>query len=125
MLDKATYTELEALRERVAVLEYELHELRGTNNLETAAIMLNAGVTRGQARLLQALSSGLPKERADLAAICQREESESLRNTDSMVKHIRRKCPGLTINSLYGIGYQLSPESVAVVRGWINGGKTQ
>jgi DNA-binding response OmpR family regulator len=125
MLDKATYTELEALRERVAVLEYELHLLRETNNREVVAIMTNGNVTVGQAKMLQALSSGHVKERGELAAICCRDENESYRAIDTMIKHTRRRVPGLVISSIYGIGYQLPPESVAVVRRWINGGKTQ
>ena len=123
MLDRATYTELEVLREQIAVLEYELHLLRETADTEVVALMTNADLSPGQARLLQALSCGRPKERATLAAICCRDENDNLRNIDSMVKHVRRKHPDLTINSLYGIGYQLPPESVATVTRWKTGGK--
>jgi hypothetical protein len=113
-----TIRELETLRARVEELEWELDNLRDTVNAEVVCIMDFYDLTVGEARMIRALghAGGAPLTRAVLAEAIQN-EIDDLRTVDSHVKRTRRKVGNrLPIDSIYGIGYRLLPETAKTVR---------
>jgi hypothetical protein len=113
-----TIRELEALRARVEELEWELDCLKSTVETEVTRIMDYYDLTVGEARMIRALghAGGAPLTRAVLAEAIQN-EIDDLRTVDSHVKRTRRKVGNrLPIDSIYGIGYRLLPETAKTVR---------
>jgi DNA-binding response OmpR family regulator len=113
-----TLRELESLRARVEELEFELERLNSTVDTEVAALMDYFDLTAGEARMIRAMAhaGGAPLSRPVLVDVIQN-EIEDLRTVDSHVKRIRKKCGSrLLIDSLYGIGYRLLPETARRVR---------
>lgn len=118
-----TLREMEALRQRVEELEYELGELRSKVDFEVANLMDFYDLTHNEARIVRALTlaHGAPLERS---AICESMSGEIdyIRTVDSHIKRIRRKCAGrLAIHSLYGIGYRILQEDAKAVRAVMDG----
>ena len=113
-----TLQELEALRQRVEELEYDLASLKSTAETEVVALMDYYDLTATEGRLVRALAyaAGAPLSRPTIAeAVCG--EIEDLRTVDSHVKRIRGKVGGrLPIDSIYGIGYRLLPDTAKEAR---------
>lgn len=113
-----TLREMERLRARVEELEFELDILKSTVDTETAALMDFYNLTTNEARIIRALghAAGAPLSRPVLVE-CLIREIDDLRTIDSHIKRIRRKNIGrLPIDSIYGIGYRLLPDTVRQVR---------
>jgi DNA-binding winged helix-turn-helix (wHTH) protein len=113
-----TLKEIERLKARVEELEWELDSMRDTVNAEIAAIMDFYNLTAGQARMIRAMAhaGGAPFSRPALMEVVQN-EIEDMRTVDSYVKRIRKKVGHrLPIDSIYGIGYRLLPDTVRQVR---------
>jgi DNA-binding response OmpR family regulator len=113
-----TLREIERLKARVEELEWELDCLKSTVDTEVAAIMDFYDLTAGEARMIRAMAhaGGAPLSRPVLVEAIQN-EIDDLRTVDSHVKRIRRKVGArLPIDSIYGIGYRLLPETVRQVR---------
>lgn len=113
-----TLREMERLRARVEELEYELDCLKSTVDTEVAAIMDYYDLTANEARIIRAMAhaGGAPLSRPSLVE-CVDNPIEDLRTIDSHVKRIRRKVnTRLPIDSIYGIGYRLLPDTAKQVR---------
>jgi hypothetical protein len=113
-----TIRELESLRARVEELEWELDCMKSTVETEVTRIMDFYDLTVGEARMIRALghAGGAPLTRAVLAEAIQN-EIDDLRTVDSHVKRTRRKVGHrLPIDSIYGIGYRLLPQTAKTVR---------
>jgi DNA-binding response OmpR family regulator len=113
-----TLREMERLRARVEELEYELDLMRDAVNAEVASLMDFYDLTATEARLVRALAhaGGAPLSRPVLVDALGT-EIDDLRTVDSHVKRIRRKAgTNLPIDSLYGIGYRLLPDTAKQAR---------
>lgn len=113
-----TLRELESLRARVEELEYELDSLKSTVDTEVASLMDYYDLTAGEARMIRAMAhaGGAPLSRPVLVEVIQN-DIEDLRTVDSHVKRIRRKVGAkLPIDSIYGIGYRLLPDTAKLAR---------
>jgi len=121
-----TLHEMERLKARVEELEWELDCMKSTVETEVTRIMDFYDLTAGEARMIRALghAGGAPLTRAVLAEAIQN-EIDDLRTVDSHVKRTRRKVGHrLPIDSIYGIGYRLLPETARQVRD-VMAGKVQ
>lgn len=110
--------ENERLRARVEELEFELSRLNSTVDTEVAALMDFYDLTATEARMIRALghAGGAPLSRPVLVE-AMANEIDDLRTVDCHVKRVRKKCGHrLPIDSLYGIGYRLLPDTAKKVR---------
>lgn len=103
------------LRDRVAELEAEKADREKVAEIETVAVARAYNVNISQARILRLLSTGHAYNRHRIMAEYTDDDLE-MRNVDSQIKRIRQRVASLTINNLYGFGYQLEPSSAATVR---------
>jgi DNA-binding response OmpR family regulator len=121
--NKATLDELEALRQRVEELEFELGLLKATADAEVAQLMDAFDLTCGEAQIIRALAHarGSPLSRVTLVDALGHEINE-LRTIDSHIKRIRKKVgKNLPIDTLYGLGYRLTPATAKRVRDIMDG----
>ena len=105
--------EIERLKARIEELEYELDSLKSTVDTEVMHLMDNYDLTAAEARMIRALAhaAGAPLSRPVLIEVLDR-DIDNLRSVDSHVKRVRAKVGGLLpIDSIYGIGYRLLPET--------------
>lgn len=118
MIPMETLRELERLRARVEELEYELDCMKSCVDTEVVNIMDHYDLTHTEARMIRAMAhaAGAPMSRPVLVEAMQ-SDLDDLRTVDSHVKRIRRKVGAtLPIDSIYGIGYRLLPETAREVR---------
>lgn len=109
--------EIAHLRTRVEELESKLHFFHEDSDQRSRAIkMRHPSMPLGLARILASLSYGgiLSRERM-LTLSCRPAETDE-RSVDSHMKRIRAKGQ-IKFVAHYGIGYALSDESLALVRG--------
>lgn len=105
--------EIERLKARVEELEYELDSLKSTVDTEVMNLMDFYNLTAAEARMVRALAhaGGAPLSRAVLVEVLDR-DIDNMRSVDSHVKRVRAKVSAaLPIDSIYGIGYRLLPET--------------
>lgn len=123
MIPRDTLEELTALRQRVADLEAELAELKNTDRQEELRLREAFGLTVGVTKMLLGMSRGGIMSREQLAHIAYGENDVDgdPRRVDSTIKRIRQRLPWIRINSHYGYGYELDPESVVAVRAAMRG----
>lgn len=113
-----TLRELERLRARVEELEWELDCMKSTVETEITRLMDFYDLTAGEARMIRVMghAGGAPLTRAVLAEAIGN-EIEDLRTVDSHIKRTRRKVGHcLPIDTIYGIGYRVLPETAKTVR---------
>ena len=91
MLDRAMLSEIEALREEVAVLKWELQRRDTDDAAEVAAIMLATGMPVRQVYVLKALATGRVMTRETLAIHGRLPEECLTRSVDSVIKKIRKR----------------------------------
>lgn len=120
MMSADTLREIEFLRQRVEELEYELGTLKCEADAEVTRLMDYFDLTTNEARIIRALcfANGSPLPRPVLAEVIS-SEPEDLRTIDSHIKRIRRKPvpqAELPIDTLYGLGYRLLPETAKRVK---------
>lgn len=109
--------ENEELRTALRTIVEELQPKDQVVNLTT--LHRKAKLTVGEAKVLLLLMSGHTMSRAQILDGIGSDESECERNVDSHVKRIRKKLPWLTIETLYGLGYAMPPQSVAAVKAFL------
>ena len=123
MLNETLATENAKLRNRVEYLEEELRRRDEDTDRDVADIMERTGLTKANAKLFQALIVERAISRDRIAALCQRGEIAEYRSTDSHVKRLRRKLRphGITITSLYGVGYCIIGDDLLRARAFMKG----
>ena len=123
MLNETIATENARLRERVEYLEEELRRRDEDTDRDVADIMERTGLTKANTKLLRALIVERAISRDRIAALCQRGEVAEYRSTDSHVKRLRQKLRphGITITSLYGVGYSITGDSLLRARAFMKG----
>ena len=104
-----------ALKE-IAHLRAEIQRLREHANEKVAAIKCRLNLTANEARIVALLSDGHVHTRERIIEECEGTNMNELRNVDSHMKRIRAKGQ-IKFVAHYGIGYALSDESLAMVRG--------
>lgn len=117
-------SELETLRERVAVLEYELQRRDADDRAEVAAVMLATGMPERQIYVLKALATGRYMTRDTLALLGRLGDDCQIRSVDSIIKKIRkrlRRAMADPIKSLYGVGYCVEAHRIAEVHDFMKG----
>jgi len=113
---KTYIAEVTALRERVEELEAQLAAITERVEIGVEWLSRRWGLTRKQARILCALSTGHIMSRDRLASLgCVREYTD-VRNIDTTIKHLRRKMPDIKIKSMYGLGYMIDGDELKYVR---------
>jgi hypothetical protein len=81
------------------------------------------GLTAGQTRMMAVLAKGGPRSRLELDNAYNNDCERYERNADSQIKRIRAQIklqmgrhPHIKIGTIYGVGYELTDESLALVR---------
>ncbi len=93
------------LRQRVDELEAELEHLKESVDAGIEWLCIRWNLTRGQAKIIKALSTGHIMSRERLLTLFHRNENTEIRNVDSQIKRIRKKMPDINIRTVYGLGY--------------------
>jgi hypothetical protein len=104
----------QAMRDRVAVLEFELAEVLRKDNI--AALQIRYGLTRQRAALLAYMLDGRLKT-YDGALVAIGSAAKGCRNSVSVqLSGIRKTMPWLKIVSVWGAGHYLAPESIERIK---------
>jgi len=121
VIPQQTLDELVALRNRVSDLEAELANLKGQQQDQLLNVHQNLGATVGQSRMLIAMAKGGIMSREQLMHFgIQNAEWGDIRLVDSMIKRIRQRLPWITIEAHYGIGSELTGDSLTRVHAAMN-----
>jgi DNA-binding response OmpR family regulator len=121
-IPQETLSELVALRQRVSDLEAEMAEFKSQQADELRNVHQTFGTSIGQTRMLVALAKGGIMSREQLMHFgVDNHEFGSYRLVDTMIKRIRRAVPWIKITTHYGLGYELTGESLAMVRAAMRG----
>jgi DNA-binding response OmpR family regulator len=106
--------DLQILRERIEVLEFELAEALRSDAV--APLQLRYGLTRQQAALLAFLLDGRVHT-YDGAAVAIGSVTHCSKNSiNVLISGIRRKLPWVRIVSVRMTGHYLAPESIARIK---------
>lgn len=106
--------DLQALRDRVEVLEFELAEALRVDLV--APLQLRYGLTRQQAALLAYLLDGRVHTYDGAAVAIGSATNWSKNSINVLISGIRRKLPWIKIISVRMTGHFLAPESIARIR---------
>lgn len=116
---------LSALRDRVELLEEEFKQFRDSFKPNPIRFFTSLYLSRTEAIVADALSNGAVWSterllaRLDTFMPQKREESHSEEFLRIVIHRIRKKFktlePPLVISNIYGLGYQLSPESIRLL----------
>lgn len=108
MIPQETLRELTQLRQQVADLQAELALLRDVGNRKIERLVSRLGVTVGQARTINAMMQGVLTRDQALGLDLHRVDDSFPRALDSLIKHLRRRLPWLKIETIYGLGYEIT-----------------
>lgn len=121
-IPQETLSELVALRQRVSDLEAELAEFKSQQADELRNLHQTFGTSIGQTRMLIALAKGGIMSREQLMHFgVDNAEFGDIRLVDTMIKRIRRAVPWIEITTHYGLGYELTGDSLSRVRAAMRG----
>ena len=112
--------ELETLRTRVAVLEYELAEVTRTRGDDVEILCEHFGLTRSQAKILWCLRFGRVVSREYLVENCCLTSLSGIKTIDVQIYRMRRLLP-FDIVATWGVGYSIDKDGVTDVKAVLSG----
>lgn len=113
--------ELETLRERVEVLEFELAEFKNQNRSAATALADEFGLSRILSQILAQLSNGRLVDKAYLAEFCKLKDEIEVKSIDVQLVKLRRRIHPIQIETVWGRGVRLTGENLSAIKSVIAG----